>query len=78
MWTPGQFKKQLNFMSNMEHKHNGHHFTHFYVTTTAESRRNFRVIMEAFAIYFLSMEIVILVHRQTFNQNNFAHGKIKL
>lgn len=34
--------------------------------------------MEAFAIYFLSMEIVILVHRQTSNQNNFAHGKIKL
>lgn len=65
-------------MSNMEHKHHGHHFTHFYVTTTVESRRNFWVIMEAFAMYFLSMEIVILVHRQTFNQNNFAHGKIKL
>ena len=32
--------------------------------------------MEAFAIFFLSMEIVILVHRHTAGQNYFAHGKI--
>ncbi|XP_062592171.1 uncharacterized protein LOC134253622 [Saccostrea cucullata] len=52
----------------------GHHFTNFYVTTTVQSRRNFRIIMEAFTLYFLSMEIVILTHRQITNQNHFAHG----
>ena len=60
----------------MEHEHRGPHYTNFYVITTVESRRNFRVIMEAFAIFFLSLEIVILVHRQTTSQNYFAHGKI--
>lgn len=67
----------LKYISNnMEHEHRGPHFTNFYVITTVESRRNFRVIMEAFAIFFLSMEIVILVRRHTTSQNYFAHGKI--
>ncbi|XP_061163333.1 uncharacterized protein LOC133172462, partial [Saccostrea echinata] len=61
-------------LTGMEDRdHHGHHFTNFYVTTTVQSRRNFRIIMEAFTVYFLSMEIVILTHRQITNQNNFAH-----
>lgn len=61
----------------MEHEPPKHRFTRFYVTTTVESRRNFRIIMEAFTVYCLSLEIVILTNRQITNQNNFAHGMLE-